>query len=71
MKRMRTILVLLLVLVFSLTLFAGCGKKTDEETILIGAAMCQTGIQAPIDEPALKGAQLAVELLNEKGGILG
>ncbi len=71
MKRMRTMLVLLLVLVFSLTLFAGCGKKTDEETILIGAAMCQTGIQAPIDEPALKGAQLAVDLLNEKGGILG
>ncbi len=39
--------------------------------IVIGAALCQTGIQAPLDEPALRGAQLAVDVLNEKGGVLG
>jgi len=40
-------------------------------TILIGAALCLTGIQAPLDEPALRGAQLAVEEINKKGGVLG
>lgn len=43
----------------------------DGEKIIIGAALCQTGIQAPLDEPALRGAQLAVDELNAKGGILG
>ncbi len=61
-------LILSLLIVSGVT---GCGPKNTEDTIMIGAAMCQTGIQAPIDEPALKGAQLAVDELNEKGGILG
>lgn len=39
--------------------------------IIIGAALCLTGIQAPLDEPALRGAQLAVDVLNQKGGVLG
>ncbi len=71
-------------LVFSLALIAvlaltGCGGTKDDggtssagdEKILIGSALCQTGIQAPLDEPALRGAQLAVDDLNAKGGILG
>ncbi|HZK28960.1 MAG TPA: ABC transporter substrate-binding protein [Clostridia bacterium] len=62
-------LVLTLLIVFSGV--SACGTKGDADTIMIGAAMCQTGIQAPIDEPALKGAQLAVDILNEQGGILG
>jgi len=41
------------------------------EKILIGASMCLTGIQAPLDEPQLKGAQVAVDYLNKNGGILG
>ncbi len=41
------------------------------EKITIGAALCLTGIQAPLDEPALRGAQLAVEEINKKGGVLG
>ncbi|MCE5191003.1 MAG: ABC transporter substrate-binding protein [Actinomycetia bacterium] len=56
----------------------GCAAKTDDtkstdtsDKIMIGAALCQTGIQAPLDEPALRGAQLAVDELNAKGGILG
>ncbi len=40
-------------------------------TILIGATLCLTGIQAPLDEPAVRGAQLAVEYLNKNGGVLG
>ena len=42
-----------------------------EGKIVIGAALCLTGIQAPLDEPALRGAQLAVEEINKKGGVLG
>ena len=60
------------VLVLSLLLGA-CGQVpvTGDENIKIGAALCLTGIQAPLDEPALKGAQLAVEEINKKGGVLG
>jgi branched-chain amino acid transport system substrate-binding protein len=43
----------------------------SDEVITIGAALCLTGIQAPLDEPALRGAQLAVEEINKKGGVLG
>jgi len=63
------------------TLFAGllilsmllgaCQSAQQSDTIKIGAALCLTGIQAPLDEPALKGAQLAVEEINKKGGVLG
>ncbi len=42
-----------------------------DDKITIGAALCLTGIQAPLDEPALRGAQLAVEVINKKGGVLG
>lgn len=41
------------------------------DTILIGGALCLTGIQSPLDEPAVRGAQLAVDLINQKGGVLG
>lgn len=58
------------VVILSLLLSA-CGGAQKEETIKIGAALCLTGIQAPLDEPALKGAQLAVEEINKKGGVLG
>lgn len=58
------------VLIVSLLLPA-CAPAKDTSTLLIGGALCQTGIQAPIDEPALRGAQLAVDELNKKGGILG
>ena len=48
----------------------GVGAQ-QADTIKIGAALCLTGIQAPLDEPALKGAQLAVDEINKKGGVLG
>jgi len=82
MKRLAAALSLVLVLGLALP---GCaadegtepsGSTTGEEAtsgepIIIGSALCQTGIQAPLDEPALRGAQLAVDVLNEQGGILG
>ncbi|HLO30918.1 MAG TPA: ABC transporter substrate-binding protein [Anaerolineales bacterium] len=60
-------------LIISLLLPA-CGSAvpvTGGDTIKIGAALCLTGIQAPLDEPALKGAQVAVDEINKKGGVLG
>jgi branched-chain amino acid transport system substrate-binding protein len=43
----------------------------DSATVTLGASLCLTGIQAPLDEPGLRGAKLAVKQLNEDGGILG
>ncbi len=46
------------------------GARAADE-ILIGGALCLTGIQAPLDEPGLRGAELAVKVINQKGGVLG
>lgn len=43
----------------------------DEHPIVIGGAMSLTGVQAPLDTPALRGAEVAVKHLNDNGGILG
>jgi branched-chain amino acid transport system substrate-binding protein len=51
-------------------LAAGAAAAADDE-VLIGGALCLTGIQAPLDEPGLKGAEVAVKALNEAGGLLG
>lgn len=56
-------------LLVSLSL-TGAVMAADEE-ILIGGSLCLTGIQAPLDEPGLRGAELAVKVINEKGGVLG
>lgn len=42
-----------------------------EDEILIGGALSLTGIQAPLDTPGFKGAQVAVKALNDAGGLLG
>ncbi len=64
----------LLVLAVSLgfvLLSCGPGKAKESGSILIGGALCLTGIQAPLDEPSVRGAQLAVEEVNKAGGVLG
>jgi len=58
-------------LVISLVLSACAGAAKKDETIKIGVALCLTGIQGPLDAPALKGAQVAVDEINKKGGVLG
>src|SRR3972149_2156978 len=62
---------LAILLILSLVLSACAGAAKEADTITIGAALCLTGIQAPLDGPALKGAQLAVDEINKKGGVLG
>jgi branched-chain amino acid transport system substrate-binding protein len=46
-------------------------QEPSGEPIMIGGALSLTGIQAPLDEPGLRGAELAVEELNRTGGVLG
>lgn len=41
------------------------------DEILIGGALCSTGVQAPLDNPGLRGAEVAVKALNDSGGLLG
>ena len=54
-----------------LIVFLTVSASFAEDEILIGGALSLTGVQAPLDEPGLKGAQVAVKYLNEHGGILG
>jgi len=68
---------LLLVMVVTSLSLIGCNsgqtisQPSEQGPILIGGALCETGIQAYLDEPGMRGAQLAVEELNKQGGILG
>ena len=73
-KRLKWVGLIALLAFLSPVLGAAGGKGETakaEDTILIGAALCLTGIQAPLDEPAVRGAQLAVEEINKNGGVLG
>jgi branched-chain amino acid transport system substrate-binding protein len=73
-KKVGLVLVIVLALSVGLT---GYGSSLAQEAtpsgepILIGGALSLTGIQAPLDEPGLRGAELAVEELNNTGGVLG
>jgi branched-chain amino acid transport system substrate-binding protein len=69
--RKNTLLLSVLVMLSLLMTACGAGQPPAEESILIGGALSLTGIQAPLDEPGLRGAELAVEELNNTGGILG
>ncbi|WP_322100065.1 ABC transporter substrate-binding protein [Geminicoccus roseus] len=50
---------------------AAFGAIPAKAEITIGAALNLTGIQAPMDEPGFRGAQVAIKELNDKGGLLG
>jgi branched-chain amino acid transport system substrate-binding protein len=56
--------------VIAALVFAGAAQAA-EDTITIGGAMCQTGVQAPLDTPGVMGAQVAVKYINDNGGLLG
>ncbi len=47
------------------------GGHAQEEPILFGGALCLTGVQAPLDTPGFRGAQVAIKALNDEGGLLG
>ena len=43
----------------------------DGSEIIIGGSLCLTGIQAPLDEPIMRGVELAIDEFNDNGGVLG
>ncbi len=60
------------VIALGLVLVSGTGSLSRAaDDILIGGSLCLTGIQAPLDEPGLRGAELAVKTINAMGGVLG
>lgn len=55
----------LIILILSL------GTVAFAQDIIIGGALSSTGVQAPLDDPGLRGAQVAVKAINDAGGLLG
>ena len=45
--------------------------QAADDKITFGGALCLTGVQAPLDTPGYKGAQVAIKALNDAGGVLG
>jgi branched-chain amino acid transport system substrate-binding protein len=63
-----------LVIMFGGFWLTGCSNQnnaTGDGPILIGGTLCQTGIQAPLDTPAIEGIELAIDQINKDGGING
>lgn len=70
MNRVCKLLSITLALVFCLGCFAACGG-TQENIILIGGSGPLTGANSQYGDAVLKGAQLAVDEINAKGGYNG
>ncbi len=52
-------------------LLAGSAAVAQDDKIIFGGALSLTGVQAPLDTPGFKGAQVAIKVLNDGGGLLG
>ena len=65
---MRKVTVVVLTLLFLFTFITGV---TAEEPIKIGALFALTGGLAPYGPPIVNGAKLAVQQINEIGGVFG
>jgi branched-chain amino acid transport system substrate-binding protein len=50
---------------------ASTPSSAADDTIIIGAAIARSGWMAPYDEGPLAAAQMAVDDINKKGGLLG
>ncbi|NLK51006.1 MAG: ABC transporter substrate-binding protein [Syntrophomonadaceae bacterium] len=76
--KMRKRLALVVALVFALSIFAGCGAKTEtptpgtpsKEDIKIGIINSLSGSVSSYGTSAHNGALLAIEEVNKKGGLL-
>ncbi|MEO1016649.1 MAG: ABC transporter substrate-binding protein [Pseudomonadota bacterium] len=53
------------------TLLLSGSLNAADDKIIFGGALCLTGVQAPLDTPGFKGAQVAIQALNDAGGVLG
>jgi branched-chain amino acid transport system substrate-binding protein len=68
MKRLNSRWLVPFILLMLLSIAVSLPAADD---ILIGGALSLTGVQAPLDEPGLRGAKVAVKALNDSGGLLG
>lgn len=66
---MKKIFSILLVLVLTLSLFVGCGKKDEEGTFVIGGSGPLTGTNASYGISVKQGAEIAIEEINAAGGV--
>ncbi len=77
MKQKIVFLMMAVVLGATMLTATGCRRDNsgtaqgESDTIIIGGAMSITGIQAPLDAPAMEGVKVAVEEVNKNGGING
>lgn len=58
-------------LLVCLTLAPAALAQDDEDTLTIGAVFNASGWMAAYDQPPFRGAQVAIDQLNENGGVLG
>ena len=75
-RRIISLLMVVLMAVAVMITAAGCRRedtepKTGGDTIIIGGAMSLTGIQGPLDAPAIEGIEVAIDEINASGGING
>lgn len=68
---MKKVLALVLVACMAAAMFAGCGGKSDSDTIKVGMLGPYTGDYAVYGLAVRNGAQLYIDQLNEQGGING
>lgn len=73
MKRMRKVMAFMLTVVLILVCMGGCGNagKEKEDTIKIGLVFSLTGGTAITEECMYNSAVLAIEQINDNGGING
>ena len=71
MKSIKKILALTVAAALSVSCFAGCGKKANGDTIVIGSSGPLTGDNAQYGVAVKNAAELAVKKVNDDGGING
>ena len=49
----------------------GAGPAAGRGSVIIGAAIAQSGVVAPYDDGPAKAMEVAIEEINAKGGLLG
>ncbi len=72
MKKLRKVLAVTAAAAMGVSLLSGCGaKKGGADIIKIGGVFSLTGVTAITEESMTNCAQLAVDEVNEEGGING
>ena len=75
MRRKALSVIVATIMLFSSFSLGACRRTNqpgrESDTILIGGALSITGIQAPLDAPAVQGIQIAIDEVNAQGGING